>query len=733
MAHPRGSVAVVLLIALALAEMMVIGMIVTGGRDQDMTVDRLESARAFYASESGMNMAVRELMDNADEDGDGTVGSIAHGSTVGAPPVGGARAAAGVSVSGQNYTLTAVGESSRARRALSLGLRCALTPMDPLAAYSDMAASTAPVRRLHSSGAWGSAASGGALSGPVAWQVADGSAAGAAGPVRALITLAGDDSLWVSRSAGGTWDAASLLTAGTGTSNTRVFDAKYEGRSGNLMIAYRKGASASVYYRTYTTPTPSEQSFSLGLAGAASWMELVGKPNANEMVIVVAAASGLYAGVWNGSSWGNATTLEASLPSGGRPFHAAYSSQSGTAMVVWTATTGAPKYATWNGTSWSGAASVPAIGGGAPAGWLTLAASPARSSNEILLACIGTDNQINVNRWSGSAWGSNLVVETAARASHQQRVDVGYQPDGAKALVVWHRLGQTRLYYRTLVGGAWSSEQAGPDMTTESETIRLARGAGQTEQMMLVRRANPSSYDLYTLFSETADYDIGSTTIIGPVGSSAGNILPPPPSATGGTTNLSPSGGSIAPGAYGTLTVGNNTTIGFSAGTYVFSSWTTGNSDTYNFDTSAGPISIIITTGGMSGSNNAAFINTGNGTVQINVNTGDVSFNNDTVFTNIDILVYNGSATFKNNTDGSLGLYTSGTVSFKNNGTISPNSLHVGASPACSAVLWTNGSPGARIDLDLTLPPAGVTDACALAGSPRPPSPTVNSLSAVAP
>ncbi|MCX5691866.1 MAG: hypothetical protein NTV94_19085, partial [Planctomycetota bacterium] len=39
---------------------------------------RIESLRAFYAAEAGINMSVRELMAGSDEDGDGTIGSISN-------------------------------------------------------------------------------------------------------------------------------------------------------------------------------------------------------------------------------------------------------------------------------------------------------------------------------------------------------------------------------------------------------------------------------------------------------------------------------------------------------------------------------------------------------------------------------------------------------------------------------------------------------------------------------
>jgi hypothetical protein len=534
----------------------------------------------------------------------------------------------------------------------------------------------------------------------------------------------------------GSWSSPSTLTSGAGTSNTRVVTADFESKSGNLMVVYRKASNSTLYYRTYTVASPPEQSFSIGLSSAPTWLEIIGKPAANEMVLVAASGSSLRAGIWNGTSWGNSTSLESNLAASGRPFHVAYMNKSGMAMVVWTATSGAPKYATWDGTSWSGSASLPGIAGGVAAGWIKLEGSPLRSSDEVLMACIGTNNQINVNNWTGSAWGSNLTIETSAAANTRPRVDVSYQPDGAKALVVWHKSGQNSLPYRTWSGGAWSSQQTGPDMTAQTQTLRLVRGFNSTEIMMLARRSAGTSYADYNVYSQNSTVTTSGTVITGSYGGNTGYSLPAPPSGTAGTNNIAIANNTtqtIAPGTYGSLTAGDADTINFSAGTYIFSTWTFHDREICNLDSSAGPVIIIVTTGGISDHDQTTFNNTGNGPVQINITGGDLLLHDSETFTNIDMLVYNGSATYHANTNGTLNLYASGAIVFQNQGTISPNPLGFGAPPACSAVLWTSGSPGARSDLSTSLVPAGVADPIDLAGDPMPSSAKLDSWAAVAP
>ncbi len=73
----RASAAVAIIIALVVLQIAVTGAVMSGGRDEDLTVRRVDTLRAFYASEGAMNMAIREYALQADESGDGTAGSIA--------------------------------------------------------------------------------------------------------------------------------------------------------------------------------------------------------------------------------------------------------------------------------------------------------------------------------------------------------------------------------------------------------------------------------------------------------------------------------------------------------------------------------------------------------------------------------------------------------------------------------------------------------------------------------
>ena len=68
--------AVIAVIVLLLTSLFIIGIVSGSARDLNSSARRLETVQAFYAAEAGVNMALREIIINSDEDSDGIIGSI---------------------------------------------------------------------------------------------------------------------------------------------------------------------------------------------------------------------------------------------------------------------------------------------------------------------------------------------------------------------------------------------------------------------------------------------------------------------------------------------------------------------------------------------------------------------------------------------------------------------------------------------------------------------------------
>lgn len=113
----RGTAAVSMIIVLMLVDLIIVGMVIGGARDHDLTVRRIETIQSFYAAEAGMNMAIREMMNNADEDGDGGIGTISDDAIdANDPTFGQAQVLVTFIVVGPPTTLRSKGRAGNARR-----------------------------------------------------------------------------------------------------------------------------------------------------------------------------------------------------------------------------------------------------------------------------------------------------------------------------------------------------------------------------------------------------------------------------------------------------------------------------------------------------------------------------------------------------------------------------------------------------------------------------------------
>ncbi len=124
--YRRGIVAIAMVAVLLILDLVLIAIVIGGARDHDLTVGRIDTIRAFYAAEAGMEMCIRELMEDVDEDGDGEIGTISYETPTYVPAddpaFGNAKSMVTVSLPdtplpGQT-TYTSQGRSGLARRAM---------------------------------------------------------------------------------------------------------------------------------------------------------------------------------------------------------------------------------------------------------------------------------------------------------------------------------------------------------------------------------------------------------------------------------------------------------------------------------------------------------------------------------------------------------------------------------------------------------------------------------------
>jgi Tfp pilus assembly protein PilX len=113
----RATAMLIVVVLLVVGAVLVSSAAVGGAREQHLTVERLSTLRAFYAAEAGMNLAVREILVNLDEDGDGTIGTVSDdGDSSNDPDIGYASVSVTLTTGASTNLLTSHGVSAEARR-----------------------------------------------------------------------------------------------------------------------------------------------------------------------------------------------------------------------------------------------------------------------------------------------------------------------------------------------------------------------------------------------------------------------------------------------------------------------------------------------------------------------------------------------------------------------------------------------------------------------------------------
>ena len=91
---------------------------------------------------------------------------------------------------------------------------------------------------------------------------------------------------------------------------------------------------------------------------------------------------------------------------------------------------------------------------------------------------------LNVNIWSGSSWGTNQEVEIKLATEMSRCFDVAFEESGNQAVVAWGRNLANTLFYSTWAGTGWSAPLTGPNMGSEIEVVQLRTDPNSDEIML---------------------------------------------------------------------------------------------------------------------------------------------------------------------------------------------------------------------------------------------------------
>ncbi len=479
----RGAAGLAMIVVMVILQLAIVGAVVTGARDQDATVQRLDAARSFYAAESGVNLAVMELTTGLDQDGDGAIGTISNdGNSANDPTFATGQVVVTKAVVSGNTNLTCIGRSGSSRHEVTMTFVPSGNNGFPRrAVYCDWPNSI-PQTRTWDGSSWSAQGNTTSFTAKQYWAVMKRCTKR---PEMTAGYLCQGNDLEVATLSSSTWAAAQTFTANLGTNSERPFYIAYEQQSGRALVAYRSGSSPTIYYRVWDGASwTAQQSTSSPLSGNPRFIKLIPKTNSNEiMLLVLDDNNDLAAMVWDGSAFGNKVTLETNTSaSGSECMDAAYEAGTGRCVAVWCQSgNNQPQYRIWNGTSWSATSAVPSIG--AVGLWVHVASDSA--SSKLLLGCLDNAADINVNIWDGTAWGTDLEVETNTTTMTARAFDVAFEGAGTTGLVVWGLSGSSSPRYRVYDGSAWGAQQTAVALTNEPLIVQMAPDSTGTEILTL--------------------------------------------------------------------------------------------------------------------------------------------------------------------------------------------------------------------------------------------------------
>ncbi|MCW5777109.1 MAG: hypothetical protein KIS87_11785 [Phycisphaeraceae bacterium] len=517
---------------------------------------------------------------------------------------------------------------------------------------------------------------------------------------RAAVAVDDYRSLMVSLEGSSSWSDPEEVCADVGTMLTRTWHAGFEGESGDLLIVYRSINQTAIHYRTITAGTISdEQTYSgLNLDAAPRWIELVQRPQSDEMILLAGTSSRLAAAVWNGSSFGSPSTLSTSLPADGKPFAGAYVGESANARVVYGQTGGGKRHRTWNGASWSSAGTI--SGGSGVVAWMCVARDPSEGSDRLIAVWSTATKRAEASTFNGSNWANVTALDTSMENPMEPRVAAAFTPNG-EAVVAWHRSGENRLRSRTWDGSAWTAAVLGPNLGSAPVSVQMISGPGDNQTVAAIRqRSTTPTYEDYLVYSSGGNLSYGSMQVYGLQGAQiSGMTLPDPPSGSSGSTNLSYGNNAtatIAPGSYRDITAGNGCTLNVSAGDYFFRSMPgVGNNFRFIANTTNGDVNLVFTNGNVNTGNNFEIISNGEGRVYFHLVNGNFQTGNNADVTG-HIYVHNGNFQAGNNTNISGRVYASGNFQAGNNNVVYDGGQGSAPGPF-STILWTSGSPSSPV------------------------------------
>ena len=402
---------------------------------------------------------------------------------------------------------------------------------EAMVAYGELG-SLAPRYRKWNGSAWGDEGTAASIGALVEWASLE------ANPIRdeyALGTFddANDFNFQIYNGVNSTW--GNLFETGVEydyIENSRGFDLAYEQISGDLIAVNCVGSDA-VYAVWNGTTWSATTSISLANANDCYGVELVADPTSDEIILGVRHDNpdtyDFEFMVWNGSAWGNATTVGSLAEEDSFGMAIEYE-ESGDEALVAVSNGGASNFISivWNGSSWG---SYELVTLGDDFEWGMFARD--EGSDNLALCYVDNDQDLGIIEWNGSSWGSFTETTDIGETKDGLPISCQYMTDDANdgdVLLVYSDTNNPRVVgeggkYNIYSSGVLTGESDLDDVE-DAFNVQTTRTADDLILAVFLDHNNGDRYDFtYWNGSSWAAHDAGA--YISDIPSVVGNPFTP--------------------------------------------------------------------------------------------------------------------------------------------------------------------------------------------------------------
>ncbi|MDX2146199.1 MAG: hypothetical protein SFZ23_01655 [Planctomycetota bacterium] len=469
----RATALVAMVAVLIVLSLMTTAAVLAGGRAASQGALRVDGHRALMGVTAAGHMAIKEVMDGADLDADGGIGSISGDGNSNNDPLlaGDTRISAQRTDIGGQIVLSLEARSGSAVRRASL-------TMSPgggsggSGTGSDVFFSTSSSNWLRratfstSSMTWSAAANLASFATTPIWVAA----AQGSTTTHLLASNSGNGLAYGRRASDGTVSAFSTVSTDIASTNSRPFDVAVEPSSGDALMVYWEATANALRFRTFTGSTLSSASAMSLSTNTVKWVRLIPLDSTGDeiMAITIDTSKHARAARWTGSAWTGATALSTTLAEEVREgVSAAHEPVSGRLMVVMhDSNNGMFRYRTWSSGAGS-AASTRSGFGSVKLHWMRVVGVP--GSNRMFLAASDENQGLWTSQWDGSTWSTPVQTLSGFQSANARRFDIGVSADGTRAALFYASSNSMR--YRLWNGTAWGSEVTAFSPSGQPEVI----------------------------------------------------------------------------------------------------------------------------------------------------------------------------------------------------------------------------------------------------------------------